>query len=59
MQVNINEIKVKIKFIENKSLKAIISLDFGEFVIKGFRVQESSYNNENNQGLWLTPPRLL
>jgi len=56
MDIKIDEISVKIKFVEQKKLKAIITLGFGEFVIKGFRVMESEYENENGDKLWLTPP---
>ena len=56
MEINIDEIVVKIKFVEQKILKAIISLDFGSFVIKGFRVLESKYENIKGDKLWLVPP---
>lgn len=54
--MNIDEIKVKIKFIEEKKLKAIISLDSGVFIIKGFRIMESEFENKHGDKLWLTPP---
>ena len=56
MNINLDEIQVKIKFVEQKKLKAIITLDFGDFVIKGFRVMESEYKNESGDNLWLLPP---
>lgn len=56
MKININEISVKIKFTEAKKIKAIISLDFQSFVVKGFRVQESQFANIKGANLWLTPP---
>ena len=56
MKMNKDEIKVKIKFIEEKKLKAIISLNFGDFVVKGFRIAESDYDNDRGDKLWLTPP---
>lgn len=56
MRININEIGVKIKFTEAVKLKAIISLDFQSFTVKGFRIQESSYENVNGDKLWLIPP---
>lgn len=57
MKINIDEISVKIKFIEEKKLKAIITLDFGDFVVRGFRVQESNKKaNSKGDMLWLTPP---
>ncbi|PWB38375.1 MAG: hypothetical protein C3F02_04370 [Parcubacteria group bacterium] len=56
MTINKDEILVKIKFIESQKLKAIIGLNFGDFVIKGFRVSESEYENDRGQKLWLTPP---
>jgi len=56
MKINIEEIQVKIKFIEAENLKAIISLDFGEMTIKGFRVAKSNYKNNFGKEFWLTPP---
>ena len=56
MKINIDEIEVKIKFIEEKKLKAIIGLNFGDFVIKGFRAMESEHINKHGEKLWLTPP---
>jgi len=56
MTMNIDEIIVKVKVIEEKKLKAIIGLDFGDFVVKGFRVQESVHANFKGDNLWLTPP---
>ena len=56
MTINKDQIKVKIKFIEAQKLKAIISLNFDDFVIRGFRVSESEYENDKGDKLWLTPP---
>lgn len=56
MKININEIIAKVKFIEDKNLKAIITLNFGDFTIKGFRVQISQYSNDFGLNLWLVPP---
>lgn len=57
MNFNVNEIRIKVKIVEGK-LKAIASLDFGDFTIKGFRIQESQYPNKaaGDRKLWLTPP---
>ncbi len=56
MNLEIEKIGVKIKIIEEKNLKAIIGLDFGDFVVKGFRIKESEFENRNGEKLWLTPP---
>ncbi len=56
MKINIEEIQLKIKFVEQEKLKAIISLDFGDFTVKGFRVMKSNYKNDCGEELWLTPP---
>ncbi len=56
MEISINEIGVKIKFLEQEKLKAIIGLDFGDFTIKGFRVMKSDYKNDYGEELWITPP---
>ena len=55
MKIKIDEIGLKIKITDGK-VKAIIGLDFGEFVVKGFRIQVSEHENENGEKLWLTPP---
>ena len=56
MTINKDQIKVKIKFIEAQKLKASIGLNFDDFVIKGFRVSESEFENDRGEKLWLTPP---
>lgn len=56
MNLNPSTINVKIKVVEEKKLKAIISISFGDFVIKGFRIMESEYANANGDKLWVTPP---
>ncbi len=56
MNLNIEEIGIKIKITDQKQVKAIISLDFGDFVVKGFRIMESQFENKNGDKLWLTPP---
>ncbi len=59
MKININEINVNIKILEDKKTKAILSLDFGEMVVKGFRITESQYENKLGEKLWLLPPSYL
>lgn len=59
MKIKIEEITTKIKILDDKKTKAIIGLDFGEFVVRGFRIQESQYKNEKGDSLWLTPPSYL
>lgn len=59
MTINLEAITIKIKFIEEKKLKAIMSINFGEFVVKGFRIQESKFENARGKLLWLTPPTYL
>ncbi len=59
MKIDIENIIVKVKLVEGK-LKAICALDFGgEFVVRGYRVQESQYENERGEKLWVTPPSYL
>ena len=54
--MNINEITIKTKFIDQKKLKAIIAVDFEDIIVRGFRVMESNYKNDYGDELWLTPP---
>ena len=56
MEINIEEVKVKFKILDQKKLKAIASLDFGDCIIKGFRIMDSDFPNMNGDKLWLTPP---
>lgn len=57
MKLDLREIAIKVKVLQDKKLQAIISLDFGgEFVVKGFRVQSSEFTNYKGDNLWLTPP---
>lgn len=59
MKIKLEEISLKIKILEDKKTKAIIGLDFGDFVVRGFRVIESQFDNMNGEKLWLTPPSYL
>lgn len=52
MKIDIDNIKIKIKVIDTPKLRAIVGLEFEDFVIKGFRIQLSQHKD----GLWLTPP---
>jgi DNA-binding cell septation regulator SpoVG len=56
MSLNLDKLKVRVKPIEHEQLKAILSLDFGDWVIKGFRVLKSRYENQRGEMLWLVPP---
>lgn len=56
MILDLEKIQIKVKVIEEKKLKAIISLDFGDYVVKGFRITDSVYANEQGEMLWLMPP---
>ena len=56
MKINLEEITVKAKIIEGQKLKAIIGLDFGDFVVRGFRILESEFDNLRGEKMWLTPP---
>lgn len=59
MNLNIEEIIIRVKILDQKKLKAIIGLDFGDFVVKGFRIMESQYENRRGDKLWLTPPSYI
>jgi DNA-binding cell septation regulator SpoVG len=56
MKINLEEISLKIKILEDKKTKAMIAVDFGDFVVRGFRISESQFDNMNGEKLWLTPP---
>lgn len=54
--MNINNIKIHVSVKDIGALKAIINLDFGNFSIKGFRVQKAKFQNYKGDELWITPP---
>lgn len=54
--ITVDDLKFYFKIVEMDKLKAIVSIDFGDFKIKGFRVNASDYENENGEKLWITPP---
>jgi len=56
LNIGINDLKFNVKIVEMQKLKAIVAIDFGDFVIKGFRVNFSNYKNEEGDELWITPP---
>lgn len=56
MSIDLEKLQVRVKPIEHDQLKAILSLDFGDWVIKGFRVLKSRYENQRGEYLWLVPP---
>lgn len=57
MKINIQEIEVKIKITDQQKLKAIAVLNFGDFVIRGFRLMLSEYKDAKGDSLlWVTPP---
>lgn len=56
MKIKIDEIKIKFRILDQQKLKAIFKLDLGDFVVTGFRIQESEHENSRGQKLWITPP---
>ena len=56
LKIKVEDIEINVKIIESQKLKAIVGLDFGDFKIKGFRVNISDYENARGEKLWVTPP---
>lgn len=56
MKIEIENIEIKIRILDQKKMKAIVNLNFGDFVVRGFRIMESQFENMNNEKLWLIPP---
>lgn len=56
MKLKIDEIIVKVKIVDEGKLKAIISLEFGDFLVKGFRIRSSEFTDTRGDKLWLMPP---
>ena len=52
----IDNLKVLVKVTNSEEMAAMITLDFGWFKVKGFRVRRSVYPNRRGESLWLTPP---
>ena len=47
---------IEVKFLEDEKTKAIINLVFEDFVVKGFRIMVSEFENANGDKLWVVPP---
>ncbi len=56
MKIDPDKILISMQLIDSKKIKAIINLDFSDFVIRGFRIMESRYANMHGDKLWLVPP---
>jgi hypothetical protein len=58
MKINLDDIKVEIKLSSKEKLKATAVVNFGDFVVKGFRLSVSEHENENldSEKLWMQPP---
>lgn len=56
LNIGINDLKFRVKCVEMQKMKAIVAIDFGDFIIKGFRVNFSNYKDEDGNELWITPP---
>ena len=54
--MNIEDIKIDIKLTHDNKLKAMVTLDFGDFKIKGFKIMISRYENKRGEQLWVVPP---
>lgn len=52
----LDDTKIKVKITDSKGMQAMITVDFGLFNIKGFRIRKSDYRNRRGESLWLTPP---
>lgn len=50
------DLEISVKIVENQKLKAIVTIDFKDLVIKGFRVFDSEHENDHGYNLWVTPP---
>lgn len=56
MKLDADKVVIKVKVVDAPELKAIISLDFGDFVVKGFRIRKSDFESPEGKKLWVTPP---
>ncbi len=57
----LENLEIKCKILDQKTLKAIVALNFGPFVVRGFRISASKFSSnsedENKQDeLWVIPP---
>jgi len=59
MNFDIENIKIEIKLTNDEKMKAMVSLDFGDFKVKGFRVMTSKFENERGDELWVVPPSYI
>jgi len=54
--MNIENIKIRIKIVDHKKLKAMASVNFGEDMVKGFRIYTSDFEDSRGDKLWVIPP---
>ncbi len=47
---------IEVKKTQDKTMKAIVNLDFDHFVVKGFRIMASEFINPKGDKLWIVPP---
>ena len=50
---------MKVRLKRQGKLYAIITVDFGDFLINGFRIMESDRENPRGDCLWITAPSYL
>lgn len=56
MKIDIKKLKFKIRIIEKEDWKAMITINFGDFNIKGFRIKTSEFLGKHGEYLWVLPP---
>lgn len=59
MNIDINHIRVKINLTKDTKLLATAIVEYGPFVIKGFRITDSKYVDEVGDKLWVQPPSYI
>ncbi|MFZ2189874.1 MAG: hypothetical protein WA057_01150 [Candidatus Magasanikiibacteriota bacterium] len=53
---DINDIEIRFKLADKKGIKAFFSLSFGDLSVKGFRIQDSKFEDPVTRNLWIVPP---
>lgn len=56
MEIDPEAVKFRVRIMEDPKTKALVTIDFGELVIKGYRIMVSSFTGEHGENLWVVPP---
>lgn len=53
---DLEKVKIHVKVIEEEEFKAIVTLEFENWVVRGFRIFRSKKDRKGENPLWVVPP---